>query len=81
MYHEFSLLRRRDVEAITTLSRSEIYRRMADGTFPRPVRIGVNMVRWKMKDVTEWLIHANDNVNAENPSESRPEAQLRRAKR
>ena len=55
------LLRRRQVEEITGLSRSSIYRLMQDGEFPRPVKVGPAAVRWRASDITAWL-------------ESRPEA-------
>ena len=46
------LLRRREVEEITGLSRSSIYRLMADGEFPRPVKVGSAAVRWRASDTT-----------------------------
>ena len=46
------LLRRRQVESITGLSRSSIYRLMQNGEFPRPVRVGPAAVRWKTSDIT-----------------------------
>ena len=49
------LLRRRQVEEITGMSRSSIYRLMQDGEFPRPVRIGPSAVRWRASDITAWL--------------------------
>ena len=49
------LLRRRQVEEITGLSRSSIYRLMQDGDFPRPLRVGPAAVRWKTSDITNWL--------------------------
>ena len=49
------LLRRRQVEEITGLSRSSIYRLMMDDEFPRPVKIGPAAVRWKASDLTTWL--------------------------
>ncbi len=49
------LLRRRQVEEITGMSRSSIYRLMQDGEFPRPVRIGPAAVRWRASDITAWL--------------------------
>ena len=49
------LLRRREVERITGLSRSSIYRMMHDGDFPRPVRVSPTAVRWKESDITAWL--------------------------
>ena len=52
---EDRLLRRRQVEEITGLSRSSIYRRMQVGDFPQPVRVGLTAVRWRAKDIAAWL--------------------------
>ena len=49
------LLRRRDVERITGMSRASIYRLMQDGDFPRPVKIGSTAVRWKQSDIVAWI--------------------------
>ena len=48
-------LRRKEVEALTGLSRATIYRMMAEGRFVRPYRIGKSAVRWRYSDVREWL--------------------------
>ena len=49
------LLRRRQVEEITGLSRSSIYRLMQTGEFPRSIRVGPAAVRWKASDIAVWL--------------------------
>ncbi len=49
------LLRRRNVEEVTGLSRSSIYRLMQEGEFPRPVKVGLAAVRWRESDITAWL--------------------------
>ena len=49
------LLRRRQVEEITGMSRSTIYKMMQNGEFPRPVRIGPAAVRWRASDITAWV--------------------------
>ena len=49
------LLRRPEVEARTGLSRSSIYARMAEGTFPRPVRLGKYGVAWIEAEIDEWV--------------------------
>ena len=49
------LLRRRQVEELTAMSRSGIYRAMQDGDFPRPVRVGPAAVRWRQSDIVRWL--------------------------
>ena len=49
------LLRRRQVEEITGLSRSSIYRLMRNGEFPLPVKVGPAAVRWKTSEITVWM--------------------------
>ena len=49
------LLRRREVEEITGLSRSSIYRLMQEGEFPRPVKVGPAAVRWRASDIAAWV--------------------------
>lgn len=44
------LLNARDVCATFGISRATLYRRVADGTFPHPVRFG-GAVRWTLSDV------------------------------
>ena len=41
--------------SITTLGRSSFYRRVKDGSFPRPVLIGVRSVAWESEAVEKWL--------------------------
>ena len=49
------LLRRREAERITGMSRSTIYRLMQEEAFPRPVRVGPGAVRWKLSDISAWI--------------------------
>ena len=49
------LLRRREVEWITGMSRASIYRQMQEGDFPRPVKVGSTAVRWKESDIAAWI--------------------------
>lgn len=48
-------LRRTEVEEITGLSRTSIYRMMDAGEFPRPVRITRKAVRWPSSVIEKWL--------------------------
>ncbi|WP_252259922.1 AlpA family phage regulatory protein [Erythrobacter aurantius] len=48
------LLRRREVERVVGLKKSQIYALMADGAFPRPVRIGKRAVAWPEQELNEW---------------------------
>ncbi len=47
--------RRTEVEELTGLSRSTIYAMIADGTFPRPVRMTAKAVAWPESSIAEWL--------------------------
>ena len=49
------MLRRSEVEARTGLSRSTIYKLMADGGFPRPARLTPGAVRWPEAAINAWL--------------------------
>ena len=42
------------VEKLTGLSRSTIYARIKDGTFPRPVPLGERAVAWLETEISEW---------------------------
>ena len=44
-----------NVLARTGLSRSTIYRMVADGSFPRPVLVGKRSVAWSAGAVSGWI--------------------------
>ncbi len=49
------IYRRPDVESLVGLSRSTIYAMIADGTFPKPIKLGKRAVGWRQSDVLTWL--------------------------
>lgn len=49
------LIRLPELLALTSKSRSTLYREISNGTFPAPVRIGARAVAWRASDITEWL--------------------------
>ena len=49
------ILRRPEVERATGLSRSTIYAMMAEGTFPKPIRLSKRAVGWRDTKIAEWL--------------------------
>ncbi len=49
------VLRRRTVEARTGLSRSTIYLRMAQGTFPKSIPLGPRAIGWSEEEVSSWI--------------------------
>ena len=58
------IVRLRTVIAWTGLSRSTIYRKIAEGTFPAQLRISINGTGWHESDINRWLA---------NPASWRPE--------
>lgn len=49
------LLRLPDVKSITGLSKSTIYARIAEGTFPKQVPLGPRLVVWVESDIHNWI--------------------------
>ncbi|MFO1125917.1 MAG: AlpA family transcriptional regulator [Methylocystis sp.] len=49
------IIRIKTVLARTGLSRSTVYRKIAEGTFPRPVPISVNGAGWHESAVNRWI--------------------------
>ncbi len=54
-YHSQAILRRRQVEARTGLSKSSIYLAIQQGIFPRQINIGKRAVGWLESDINEWV--------------------------
>ncbi|MDP2005528.1 MAG: AlpA family phage regulatory protein [Rubrivivax sp.] len=50
-----ALLKVQTVCAVVGLSSPTIYRKVATGDFPEPVRLGARCTRWKSGDVQSWL--------------------------
>ncbi len=54
------IIRRREVETMTGRGRSAIYEMMAEGTFPKNVRVGKRSVGWIESEVQNWV---SDRIN------------------
>ena len=52
--HEY-ICRRPDVEKMVGLSRSTIYAMIAEGSFPKPIKLGKRAVGWREADLRAWL--------------------------
>ncbi|WP_295990459.1 AlpA family transcriptional regulator [Rugamonas sp.] len=48
------LMRMPSVAAQTGLSKSEIYRRIKLGTFPKPLKLGARAVAWPAAAIESW---------------------------
>ena len=46
---------RHQLEKLFKVSPATIYRWIKEGKFPKPVRLGANMVRWKASDIEAWM--------------------------
>lgn len=49
------LLGIREVKTRTTLSKTEVYRRIKEGVFPRQFKLGPRRVAWREKDIDIWI--------------------------
>jgi prophage regulatory protein len=49
------LIRLKEVQHRVGLGRSTIYRWMAEGRFPEPVRLGGHAVAWADDDIDTWI--------------------------
>ena len=49
------IIRLRTVLARTGLSRSTIYRKIAEGTFPAQIKISINGAGWRESEVNQWM--------------------------
>ena len=68
------ILRLPTVRARTGLSRSTIYLHVADGSFPRPVSLGVRAVGWVESDIEDWISRKITASRAASPGNANREA-------
>lgn len=52
---QHKLLRLPEVKATTGLSKSTIYSRIAEGTFPKQIPLGPRLVVWVESDIQNWI--------------------------
>jgi prophage regulatory protein len=52
-----TILRRKQVQVRTGLSRSTIYKKVTEGTFPKPVKLGAGAraVGWVESEIDGWI--------------------------
>ncbi len=54
------IMRLPQVKDATGLSKTTIYRRMADGQFPPKIRLGENSTGWWESDIMKWQANPRD---------------------
>jgi predicted DNA-binding transcriptional regulator AlpA len=50
-----ALVRLSDVCKLVSLSRSSIYSRVSEGSFPAPLKLSDHCVRWRREDLEAWI--------------------------
>jgi prophage regulatory protein len=50
-----TIIKRKQVEHRTGLSRSTIYQKIAEGTFPKAIRLSAHAVGWLSHEIDEWI--------------------------
>lgn len=63
-----ALLRLPEVKRRVGLSRSEIYRRITQGQFPKQVQLGARAVGWAEDDVERWIANRIGRVHQQSTS-------------
>jgi prophage regulatory protein len=66
--HAPAFYRLRDVINITALSRSTIYRRIAEGRFPAPVHLGGRASGWPRAALQQWVDNPEQYRTTEHPN-------------
>lgn len=66
------ILRINEVQSLTKLSRSTIYRLLRLSTFPRPVALGARAVGWRASAIREWIEGLPSKAGAERCADARP---------
>jgi prophage regulatory protein len=51
------IIRLRTVLDRTGLSRSTLYRKIAEGTFPAQIKISINGAGWRESDINRWVVN------------------------
>ena len=51
----WSLLRAKELREIVSLSRTQVWRLVGAGEFPKPVRLSKNAVAWRRDEIEAWV--------------------------
>ncbi len=50
------LIRLKQVMECTGLARSTVYKFIAEGDFPKPVKLGVRVAAWVESEIRQWIL-------------------------
>lgn len=48
---------------IVPMSKATIWRKLKDGTFPKPIKLGDRITAWRLDDIEEWLAARHGEVS------------------
>jgi len=52
---QLRVIRAKQVEYVTGLSRTTIWRKVNNNTFPAPLQLGPRSVGWRLSEVEDWV--------------------------
>ena len=55
MIKDVRIMKRKEIQNVTGLSRSSIYSKMSQGTFPKAIKLSERSVGWLEHEVQQWL--------------------------
>lgn len=58
------LIRRPEVLHLTSMTKSTMYRYIAERRFPRPVSLGDHAVAWRQSDIQKWISTLSNTADA-----------------
>ena len=64
MFKPCRLIRLPEVKAMTGLSKSTIYARMSDGSFPKQIPLSTRVVAWSEHAIQQWIQEHIDSASA-----------------
>jgi prophage regulatory protein len=51
----YTILKINEVSKMVGISKPHIYRLISETKFPRPYKIGIRSVGWKLSDIKDWV--------------------------
>lgn len=55
--------RAKDILPLLPFTKSTLWRKVKNGTFPQPIRLGTHCTAWKNQDVLDWIDAQTSNTH------------------
>lgn len=56
---EAVFIRERQILTMLPFSKSTLWRKVNDGTFPKPIKLSERVTAWKVDEIHEWMVSQN----------------------